>query len=201
MSEPERTRRGPHSRRPGRCTCTSTASTRPTSLSSSPPRRALVNPAACWRVPTTVGPARMGYSAPGRGHPRGNGAAAMPSTGPTVFSGPPSVIAQISLESEAFRIAALSSARAAVSTRPTGSPAPGSASPDAQAEDVAATIERVHLPVSVASTPSSASPAIHPGTISPSSKFWPHSSASIPAINGHPPGPALSHRSGQRGLT
>ncbi len=54
----------------------------------------------------------------------------MPSTGPTrstVFAGPPSVIAQISLESEAFRIAALNPARAAVSTRPTGSPAPGSA--------------------------------------------------------------------------
>jgi hypothetical protein len=55
----------------------------------------------------------------------------MPSSGPIVFAGPPSVIAQISLESEAFRIAALSPARAAVSTRPTGSPAPGSAPPNA----------------------------------------------------------------------
>ena len=40
-------------------------------------------------------------------------AAGLPSAGPTVFAGPPSVIAQISLESEAFRIAALSPARAA----------------------------------------------------------------------------------------
>jgi hypothetical protein len=57
----------------------------------------------------------------------------MPSTGPTVFAGPPSVIAQISLESEAFRIAAFSPARAVVSTRPTGGPAPGSAPLDAPA--------------------------------------------------------------------
>jgi len=49
----------------------------------------------------------------------------MPSTGPTVFAGAPSVITQISLESEAFRVAALNPARAAGSTRPTGSPAPG----------------------------------------------------------------------------
>jgi hypothetical protein len=55
----------------------------------------------------------------------------MPYTGPTVFAGPPSVIAQISLESEAFRAAALSPARAAVSARPAGSPAPGSAPPSA----------------------------------------------------------------------
>jgi hypothetical protein len=44
----------------------------------------------------------------------------MPSTGPTVFAGAPSVIAQISLESEAFRVAALNPAPAAASTRPTG---------------------------------------------------------------------------------
>ena len=49
----------------------------------------------------------------------------MPSSGPTVFAGPPSVIAQISLESEAFQIAALSPARATVST--------GSSPPDAPA--------------------------------------------------------------------
>jgi len=70
----------------------------------------------------------------------------MPSTGPAVFAGPPSVIAQISLESEAFRVPALSSARAAVSTRPTGSPAPDSAPPGDPAGDVAAIIERDHLP-------------------------------------------------------
>jgi hypothetical protein len=51
----------------------------------------------------------------------------MSSTGPTVFAGPPAVIAQISSESEAFRVAALSTARAAGSTRPTCSPALGSA--------------------------------------------------------------------------
>jgi hypothetical protein len=36
----------------------------------------------------------------------------MPSTGPTTVAGPPSVIVQASLESEAFRIAALTPARA-----------------------------------------------------------------------------------------
>ena len=69
----------------------------------------------------------------------------MPSTGPAVFAGPPSVIAQISLESEAFRVPALSSARAAVSTRPTGSRAPDSAPPGDPAGDIAAIIERDHL--------------------------------------------------------
>jgi len=70
----------------------------------------------------------------------------MPSTGPAVFAGPPSVIAQISLESEAFRVPALSSARAAVSTRPTGSRAPGSAPSGDLAGDIASIIERGHLP-------------------------------------------------------
>jgi hypothetical protein len=36
----------------------------------------------------------------------------MPSTGPTTVAGPPSVIVQASLESEAFRIAAVTPARA-----------------------------------------------------------------------------------------
>jgi hypothetical protein len=70
----------------------------------------------------------------------------MPSTGPAVFAGPPAVITQISLESEAFRVPGLSSARAAVSTRPTGSPAPGSAPPGDPAGDVAAIMEKDHFP-------------------------------------------------------
>ena len=55
----------------------------------------------------------------------------MSSTGPTVLAGPPSVIAQISLESEAFRIAALSPASASTSARPAAAPAPRSTQPDA----------------------------------------------------------------------
>jgi len=66
----------------------------------------------------------------------------MSSTGSTMLAGPPSVIAQASLESGAFQIAALSPARAAGSTRPTGSSAPGNAQPGTQAEDVAPIIER-----------------------------------------------------------
>jgi len=56
----------------------------------------------------------------------------MPSAA-AVLAGPPSVIAQLSLESEAFRIAALTPAGGAGSTRPTGSPAPRSTQPDAPA--------------------------------------------------------------------
>jgi hypothetical protein len=41
----------------------------------------------------------------------------MPSTGPTTVAGPPSVIVQASLESEAFRIAALTPARAVAGTK------------------------------------------------------------------------------------
>ena len=41
----------------------------------------------------------------------------MPSTGPTTIAGPPSVIVQASLESEAFRIAALTPARAVAGTK------------------------------------------------------------------------------------
>jgi hypothetical protein len=40
----------------------------------------------------------------------------MPSNGPTTIAGPPSVIVQASLESEAFRIAALTPARAVAGT-------------------------------------------------------------------------------------
>jgi hypothetical protein len=41
----------------------------------------------------------------------------MPSTGPTTNAGPPSVIVQASLESEAFRIAALTPAGAVAGTK------------------------------------------------------------------------------------
>jgi hypothetical protein len=41
----------------------------------------------------------------------------MPSTGPTTIAGPPSVIVQASLESEAFRIAALTPAGAVAGTK------------------------------------------------------------------------------------
>ena len=41
----------------------------------------------------------------------------MPSTGPTTVAGPPSVIVQASLESEAFRIAALTPAGAMAGTK------------------------------------------------------------------------------------
>jgi hypothetical protein len=42
----------------------------------------------------------------------------MPSTGPTTIAGPPSVIVQASLESEAFRIATLTPAGAVAGTKP-----------------------------------------------------------------------------------
>ena len=48
--------------------------------------------------------------------PRGK-AAAMSSTSPAVLAGPPPVIAQASLESEAFRIAALTPARGVADTK------------------------------------------------------------------------------------
>jgi len=41
----------------------------------------------------------------------------MPSTGPSITAGPPSVIVQASLESEAFRLAALAPARAVAGTK------------------------------------------------------------------------------------
>ena len=49
----------------------------------------------------------------------------MPSTGPTTIAGPPSVIVQASLESEAFRVAVLTPARAVAGTEtgPRGAPA------------------------------------------------------------------------------
>jgi len=56
----------------------------------------------------------------------------MSSTGPTILAGPPSVIAQLSLESEAFRITTLSPARAAAGTTPTGSPSRRSRRPHAR---------------------------------------------------------------------
>jgi hypothetical protein len=56
----------------------------------------------------------------------------MSSTGPTVLAGPPSVIAQLSLESEAFRITTLSPACAAAGTTWTGSPSRRSRRPHAR---------------------------------------------------------------------
>ena len=55
----------------------------------------------------------------------------MPSAA-AVLAGPPSVIAQLSLESEAFRITTLSPARAAADITPTGSPSRRSRRPHAR---------------------------------------------------------------------